>query len=87
MTIDQALEMVKSQHVQQQDAKAQQAKERAEKAKQAAAAQRKKKAKKVWLDPSRIIFQAEVLRESKPDGDDDDLLRVKVRWAPGGWIW
>ena len=47
MTIDQALEMVKAQHVQQQDAKAKAAQERAVKAKEAAEARRKKKAKKV----------------------------------------
>jgi hypothetical protein len=49
MTIDQALEMVKSQHVQQQDVKAKAAQERAEMAKAAAEARRKKKAKKVWI--------------------------------------
>ncbi|EDQ88726.1 uncharacterized protein MONBRDRAFT_8750 [Monosiga brevicollis MX1] len=76
MTIDQALEQVKARHLKQQEEKALEAQRKAEAAKAAAEARRKKKPKKIYLDASRILFQAKVLKDSKPTEEDDDLLRV-----------
>lgn len=78
MTVDQALEEVKRSHLRDQQKKAKAAKAKAAKAK-AMADKAKAGRRKTTLDPSRILFQAKVLRDSKPTEELDDLLAVKAQ--------